>query len=137
MGGHVIMSQKELYRINILQKVINKRMKQITASNLLHLSFRQTNRLVNNIRKHGISSIVHGNRGKSSKRKFSKKFVDEIVSIYLKLYYDFGPTFACEKLFENHNISISSESLRNILISNNIPYPKRKSNNSIWGLLQN
>ncbi|MFC1512636.1 ISNCY family transposase [bacterium] len=135
MGGHIILSQKELYRINILQKVINKRMKQITASNLLHLSFRQTNRLVNNIKKHGIDSIAHSNRGKSSKRKFSKKFVDNIISIYTQLYYDFGPTFACEKLTDNHNITISSEALRNILISNNIPYPKRKTNRSnchIW-----
>jgi hypothetical protein len=128
MGGHIIMSQKELHRINILQKVINKKMKQTKASNLLHLSFRQTNRLVNKIRKHGIASIAHGNRGKISKRKFPQNLVDEIILLYSQLYYDFGPVFAAEKFSENHNIAISKESLRNILISNNIPYPNRKTN---------
>jgi len=131
MGGHIIMSKKELYRINILQKVINKQMKQTTASKLLHLSFRQTNRLFNNIKKYGIASIVHGNRGKSSKRKLCKDTIDEIICIYEQLYPDFGPKFASEKLFENHDISISKESLRQILINNDIPYPKRKTNRSI------
>jgi transposase len=135
MQGHIIMSKKELYKIDIIQKVINKTMKQTTASQLLNLSFRQTNRLVNNVRKFGISAIAHGNRAKSSKRKFSAKFVANITSIYSEIYSDFGPTFATEKLLENHNISISKEALRRILIEQNIPYPRRKTNRAkchVW-----
>ncbi|MBU0651230.1 ISNCY family transposase [bacterium] len=63
--------------------------------------------------------------------KFPQTFINKIISIYKKYYYDFGPTFACEKLLELNNISISKESLRKILKSNNIPYPTRKSNRSV------
>lgn len=131
MGGHIIMSQKEIQRIDIIHKVINKKMKQTTASKLLHLSYRQTNRIVNAIRNQGVEAIIHSNRGKSPHNKLPDHTVKDILCIYPQIYPDFGPTFAAEKLFENHNISISKESLRAILITNNIPYPTRKKNRSI------
>jgi len=47
------------------------------------------------------------------------------VEKYLKeKYSDFGPTLACEKLAENHNIKISKESVRKIMIRINLWKPK-------------
>jgi len=37
-------------------------------------------------------------------------------TIINKKYYDFGPTFACEKLREKHGIKISVESVRKLMI---------------------
>ena len=35
-------------------------------------------------------------------------------------YYDFGPTLACEKLLENHNIKMSVETIRKLMIQEGI-----------------
>ncbi|MFC1512461.1 ISNCY family transposase [bacterium] len=131
MGGNIIMSQKEIQRIDIIHKVLNKNLKQTEASKLMHLSYEQTNRIISKVKKHGIHIIAHGNRNTVSLKKIPQDTIDEIICIYEQLYPDFGPKFASEKLFENHAISISKESLRQILINNDIPYPKRKRNSSI------
>ena len=75
MGKDIIkMSKKELNRLDVIHKVLDKRMKQKAAAELLNLCVRQIGRLVKKVRKHGDIAIVHGNRGKESNRKFPGKF---------------------------------------------------------------
>lgn len=127
MQENIIMSKTELSRIEIVQQVLSKRLKQTEAAKTMRISYRQINRIVSNVKKYGSHAIIHKNRGKSSKSKLPSDLVKEIICIYEQLYPDFGPTFACEKLYENHDISISKESLRKILIQHSIPYPTRKT----------
>ena len=128
MKEKIKMSIKELQKAEILLRVINKKISQIEASKLLRLSYRQTNRLVNRVRKGGIKALSHGNRGKESKRKISEDKIDEIIQIYQEKYHDFKPTFACEKLLENHKIKISNEKLRQILIKRDLWIPRKHKN---------
>ena len=128
MEEKITMSTKELQRAEIISKVINKKLSQVKASDLLNLSYRHTNRLVNKVRKEGIKSLAHGNRGKESKRKISQNKIKEILKIYQEKYYDFKPTFACEKLEENHQIKISNEKLRQILIKEHLWVPRKHKN---------
>jgi hypothetical protein len=54
----------------------------------------------------------------------------EKIKKYLQeKYYDFGPTFAREKLKENHEIEIGTETLRQIMIRDGLwkPKPRRKN----------
>ena len=134
MEERITMSIKEIRKAEIITKVINKRLTQIEASKLLEMSYRHTNRLVNNVRKKGIGSLAHGNRGKESKRKITKDKEKKIVAIYEEKYPDFKPTFACEKLEENHQIKISNEKLRQILINNNLWTPRKHKNKEchVW-----
>jgi hypothetical protein len=137
MEENITMSQKELSRIKILSKVLEGTMKQVIASNLLNLTPRHVNRIIKTARRTNIyHALVHKNRGNPSNRKFSNKLVNKILSLYKKKYYDFGPTFAVEKLLECHNINICKETMRNILINHQIPYPSRKSKSNakchIW-----
>jgi len=128
MEEKITMSIQELQKAEIIAKVINKKLSQVEASNLLQLSYRHTNRLVNKVRKGGISSLAHGNRNKASKRKIPQNKVREIIKIYQEKYHDFKPTFACEKLQENHQIKISNEKLRQILIKEHLWIPRRHKN---------
>lgn len=123
MKGEIILSKKEVNRLEILQKVINKRLKIIESARLLNLSYRHTKRLVKKIREKGTVGLIHGNRGMPSKRKISNEMINKIIDLIEKKYHDFGPTFANEKLLENHNIKISTEKLRQILIDKNIWIP--------------
>lgn len=128
MKEKIEMSIKELKKAEVISRVINKQLSQVEARNLLNLSYRHTNRLVNKVRKQGIKALSHGNRGKESKRKISKVKTMEILKIYREKYHDFKPTFACEKLEENHQIKISNEKLRQILIKEHLWTPRKHKN---------
>lgn len=122
----VTMSKKELKRLPIIHRVMEKRLSQVKAAEMLGLSDRQIRRLLEKIKAGGDSAIVHGNRGRQSPLKFSKEFEDKIIGIIEKRYYDFGPVFAAEKLLECEKIKISKEKLRQLMIEHNIDYPRKK-----------
>jgi len=122
----IAMSRKELNRLPILHKVMDNRLTQIEAAEMLELSTRQIRRIIRKIGNEGDEAIIHGNRGNPSPGKTSQSIEKNIVSLLKKKYYDFGPTFAAEKLFELEKIKISKEKLRQIMIGYSIKYPKRK-----------
>ncbi|MFA0544457.1 transposase, partial [Vibrio sp. 10N.222.52.B7] len=70
----------------------------------------------------------HASRGKPSNRRYSDEYRKEILSTIHKHYSDFSPTFAREKIIENHNLAISLETLRQWMIADNlwIPHSQRK-----------
>jgi len=110
------MSQKELDRLEIIQKVIEHRITQKTLAKVLNLSYRQINRLVNLYRRYGTKGVISKKREKLSNRKFTDKFKLEVKKIIEESYFDFGPTFASEKLYENHQIKLNKETLRQWMI---------------------
>ncbi len=116
MEDKIIMSKKELNRTKYIALALEKKLTQKAASKYMGLSYKQTKRIIKKVRKHGIQSIAHGNRGKESPRKFQNEFKQKVVGLYAANYPDFGPTFANEKLLELHDITLSTESLRQILI---------------------
>jgi len=78
---------------------------------------------------HGAKALIHGNRGKVSNRKIRDEVKLRALSLVCEFYYDFGPTFAAEKLLETHSINISSETLRQWMISDGIWKPKKQQHN--------
>lgn len=66
----IIMSKKELKRLKVIHKVIDKTINQKNAANILSLSVRQIRRITKKVKIHGDIAMVHGNRGRSSKKKF-------------------------------------------------------------------
>jgi hypothetical protein len=121
MGDKITMSQKEIARISTLTKILDGQMKQTDAAKLLNITARHINRLFKEAKKTSIiEALVHKNRGKSSKRKISEFLEQNITELYKTKYCDFGPTFFQEKLFEEHNIDLSNETLRKILIKNDL-----------------
>ncbi len=53
----VTMSDKELSRINVIQSVVEKRMRRRDAAQLLALTERQTQRLMNRFRESGAAGL--------------------------------------------------------------------------------
>ena len=126
----IIMTQKDLSRYDIIKNLINEKINGTEASKQLNLSVRQIKRLKNKVKIKGIEGIIHGNRGKESNRKISEKKIIEMEKIVRKKYFDFKPTFASEKLSENHQIEIGKETLRQLMIGWKLWKPKsRKKNN--------
>ena len=61
----VTMSDKELSRINIIQSVVEKRMRRRDAAHQLALTERQTQRLMNRFRESGAAGLANLRRGRS------------------------------------------------------------------------
>jgi hypothetical protein len=113
----ITMSENELHRIGVITKVCDKRLTQSAAAGILGLTRRQIQRLVNQLRQQGDVGLVSKRRGLPSNRRFSLEFKDKVLTLVKQKYADFKPTFACEKLAELHDIHLSSETLRQWLIT--------------------
>lgn len=119
MNEGVFMTQKEINRTEVFLRIKNKQLKQIQAARELGLSVRQVQRLYREFKKEGIKSLTSKKRGMTSNHqlKSSIKYkVEELITC--ELYMGFGPTFMCEILEKRHQIKISKETARQLMILN-------------------
>jgi hypothetical protein len=126
MDNHIIMSQKEASRYDIIQKTIKKEIKSIEAAEILNLTDRHIRRLKNKVKESGLKGLVHASRGVPSLRKIPDKEKEKIKKLLRKHYADFGPTFAAEKLDEIHKIKRDAKTIRAIMIEEELWKPKKK-----------
>jgi transposase len=110
--GLLLMSERELERIEVLAQVLDGSLRSATAASLLGLSQRQVQRLLGQVRNEGAMAVRHKLRGRPSNNRISALKRDYILSLIHSDYPDFGPTLAAEKLAGRHGIRLSSESLR-------------------------
>ena len=116
MGDLITMSNKELTRAEVCQRIKDKRISQRQAAAILRLSTRQVKRLVRAYRKHGPSGLISHQRGKSSNHQLPKNVKAKARRLLQSRYPDFGPTLAQEKLAELHGLHLSVETVRKIMI---------------------
>ncbi|MCD5401481.1 hypothetical protein LR013_02650 [candidate division NPL-UPA2 bacterium] len=64
------------------------------------------------MRREGNRGIIHKSRGKEGNRGIDDKLRAKVIQLYNEKYWDFGPTFASEKLQELDGISVNDETLR-------------------------
>jgi hypothetical protein len=107
------MTQADRDRLVTLKKAKKRMITQREAAEELGLSVRQVKRLLYGLKKHGDKAVVHGLRGKPSKRKIAESTEKEAVRILsAPVYKGFGPTLACEFLGKKHGIEVSRETMR-------------------------
>mgnify|MGYP000369981684 CR=1 FL=1 len=116
MNGDIVMNTTAINRVDVLEKVKRKELKQKKAAEVLGLSVRQIRRLVRKYKHEGIKGLVHQAKGKVSNNKVSQRILDEAMRIVKEKYWDFGPTLAHEKLVEEHGNMISVERIRQEMI---------------------
>ena len=121
------MSQKELKRLHVIRKAIEKRIKQKEAAGLLEIGERQIRRLVKRVREESDKGIIHRLRGKVSHNALPQTIKQKALSLCRGIYAGFNPTLASEKLFERNKIKVSHETLRQWFIAETIAYDKRKA----------
>lgn len=126
MAQLISMSKQEVSKFEVMTKLINKTMNGTAAAKLLGLSTRQIRRLKQKVDTSGAKGLIHGNRGKPSNRKLSDKLVRKVTTLLKKHYRDFKPSFAAEKLQEQHGMMIGRETIRTIMTEEGLWQPKRK-----------
>lgn len=126
MKGNINMSIKEAERIAVMENLISKRIKQKHAATQLHLSARQIRRIKKKYKKDGVKGLTHKSRGRKGNRAINQKEKDRATDLIRKYYPDFGPTFALEKLSQNHGILFGVDTLRKEMIAANLWKAKKR-----------
>jgi transposase len=111
MEGRLIMSTKELKRKTVMESVKNGHITLMEASKRLSISYRQTLRIFQRFLAEGDAGFIHKNFGRKSSHSYPSEYKEKILARYKERYWDFGPTFASEKLVED-NLPIHHETLR-------------------------
>lgn len=120
------MSMRELDRIKVIEAVIERRLKHYQAAERLGLSTRQIHRIVDRYLQFGAAGIPSKHRGKASNHQLSANIAARAIALIREHYADFGPTLACEKLRECHDIKLAKETVRGLMIEANLWVPKKQ-----------
>jgi len=120
------MSGREVDRLDVVRKVVAKRLLQREAAVRLGLGVRQVKRLVRRYRDDGAAGLVSKRRGKRSNNVIDAEVRREVMGWVRRRYADFGPTLAREKLAEVHGYRLSAETLRQWMIAEGLWKAKQR-----------
>lgn len=132
--GTISMSKKERDSLVVLERVKRGEMKLAEAARVLRISYRQCGRRMRRYKEEGAAGLVHGLRGGSGNRKVPEEVRAAITELYRGRYEGFGPVLFAEKLEAAHGIRIDHETVRRLLIKEELwqAAVKRKERHSAW-----
>jgi hypothetical protein len=117
----------EATRLAILQQLAARQLSQAAAADLLGLTTRQVKRLLAAYRTTGPASVVSKKRGQPSNHRLHADLEAHALDLVRTRYADFGPTFAHEKLSEVHGLTLSVETVRQLMITAGLWRPNQAS----------
>ena len=132
MDNLITLTMNEHHRYDIAQRLIQKKISEREARKLMGLkSVRQVRRIRKRVVEKGIEGVAHKSRGRPSNRKFTDDFKNKVMTIVKEKYGDFKPTFAAEKLLENHGLKINEETMRQLMTAEGLwkPKPRKQPKN--------
>jgi len=91
----------------------------------LHLAKRQIKRLLKSYRKHGAVGLVSKHRGQKGNNRLSESVKKQGLNLLKTKYQGFGSTLAHEKLVEKEKLKLSVESVRKIMIEEDLWKPRK------------
>lgn len=116
---------REKNRIEVMQAVMDGRVRVEEAGRVLNRSVRQIFRILKRLREGGLTGLRHGNLGKKSSRKIKVAIRKRIVDLARGRFSDINDTHLTEILLREEKIVLSRQALRKILREAGLP-PKQK-----------
>lgn len=126
MPGPLTLSMTELDRLQIMTRLTERRLTRRRAAALLGLSERQVRRLYRAFVRAGAAGLASRRRGRPSARRLPRSTRDRAVALIRERYPDFGPTFAHQKLTEDHGLVLSVETLRGWMTAADLWLPRAR-----------
>jgi hypothetical protein len=114
------LSKRDLQRIEVLTEVLTGKRTAASASGVLAVSVRQTQRLLRKYRDGGGGALIHQARGRPSNNQLGVGLRDYALELVRQNYRDFGPTLAAAALLERHELKVSRETLRKWMIEGDL-----------------
>ena len=112
MAETVGLTMGELDRLQLMTRIAERRLTRRRAAELLGLSERQVRRLSGAFAHAGAAGLASRRRGRPSNRRLADATRAQALALLREHYADFGPTFAHQKLTEEHQLVLSVETLR-------------------------
>lgn len=113
IGG---ITMQEIDCAKLIEACAQGKIKAGVAALRLGISDRHFRRLRQQFVAAGLAGGVSKQRGKRSNNQLPAGLAQKAVAIVREHYADFGPTLACEMLRERHDVNISKEKLRQLMI---------------------
>jgi hypothetical protein len=120
------MTDRELRRLEAMQRIEGGDLTQPEAALRLALSGRQVKRLWRAYRLGGPRALCSRRRGRPSNNRCDPEVLARAVELVARQYVDFGPTLACEKLAERDGLEVKRETLRKAMIAAGFWTPHRR-----------
>ena len=110
------MTVKDVLRSQVMAQVLEGKLDQASAAARLGISVRQIKRLKRRMQDEGTQGLLSKKRGRPSNRRTAPEVLERAIALIGAHYADFGPTLACEKLQECHEIKLSIETVRQAML---------------------
>ncbi len=122
----ITMTMRELDRFKVIQSVVDGLLKPWRAAERLSLTTRQVRRLVARLREQGPPGLVSRRCRQPGHHRIDAGIAVRAVAIIRERYADFGPTLACEKLRECHELKLAKETVRHLMIDAGLWTPRQQ-----------
>jgi transposase len=113
----ITLRQQEVTRYRVIKGTIERKISNNEAARLLGISRRQVIRIKNKVRRVDLKGIIHGNRGRRPKLAIRNETREMILNLYQSRYNGFNVLHFGEFLKDAHDIEVSRETLRKLLLN--------------------
>lgn len=119
-------TQREEEKLDVIRDALAGKITNEQAAAMLGISTRQVKRLKSKIREQGYLAVIHKLKGRKSNHHIEEVIKQQALAAIKQRYSDFKPTFATEKLEENHDIHISYGTTRLWMIQEGLWKPRKQ-----------
>lgn len=122
---HIIMSRKERTQLIVFSKLKNKEITQLEAALQLKITPRWVREKFKRYIDLGDHGLIHKSRNRDSPKRWPDREKGLALNLLRSEWQGFGPTFAAEKLKDLKNISVSKETLRQVMIKEGLWHSRK------------
>ncbi|MDO8657795.1 MAG: ISNCY family transposase [Candidatus Levybacteria bacterium] len=112
MSDRPILSNEEQQKLEIIKATIQRKITNGQAAKMLCVSSRQVKRLKKAIKTQGDEAIIHKLKGRKSNHCIDLEVKENLLKKIKETYSDFKPGFATEKLQEQYDTNVTSQTIR-------------------------
>ena len=120
------MTTKEQSRIQVLNGVMEGKVRVAKASGLMGVSERHGWRLLAAYRKEGPAAIAHGNRGRKPATTTCPRTQQRVMELAKGPYAGLNHTHLTEMLAEREDVHLSRSTVRRVLLAGGLRSPRRR-----------
>lgn len=120
------LTMRDEKRLDIIQRTMRGELTVEQAALVLGMSQRQCYRIKARVKESGIKGVVHGNRGRPSKRKLRESTIKRVLALARGKYQGFNDHHLTDKLKEQESITVSREKVRRILRADGLGSPNKR-----------
>ena len=120
----VDLTMNEQKKYEVIKNLVDSQGNKKRAAALLSCSRRTVDRLIMAYRKNGKAAFSHGNKGRSPSSSIPTSVKAQVSFLYVNKYFNSNIRHFTELLENFENISLSENSVRKILLDDNILSPK-------------